>query len=236
MLPETVLLPGAQARIDLITEGWDEHAPLAHHREYRSVRGSYQGVPLGAVSTGIGMGSIESALQEIAVVGGRTVIKVGTTGALREDINCGDLIIPVAGVRCDSTSHWYAPPEFPAFAHPAVMQALVQAAESLGYVYHLGVVYSSSSWYVGQGRPVHNDFTQSRHANLLEDLKQLRVTNLDMETAGIMVIGHALGLRTACVEAVVGNRVTGDWGDDGGERRACEVATEAARILAATAR
>ncbi len=232
-LPGYVLIPGDPGRVDRIGQDWETYEELAFYREYKSARGTYQGVPVGAVSTGIGMGSAEIGLQELRVIGTHTVIKVGTTGALAPNIGCGDLIIPVAGMRRDGVSPMYAPLEFPAFAHPEVFLALIEACQRLGYTYHVGLVCSSGSFYLGQGRPVAGGYTQSwrEPETLIADLRALRVTNFDMESAGIMVLGHCLGMRAGSVVSVMANRTTNEWGDNGGERRACRVGSEAVKIL-----
>lgn len=232
-VPGYVLLPGDPGRVERIGHDWEEYQELAFYREYKSARGTYQGVPIAAVSTGIGMGSAEIGLQELRVIGTHTVIKVGTTGALAPSISCGDLIVPTAGMRRDGVSGLYAPPEFPAFAHPEVFLALIEACQRLGYRYHVGLVCSSGSFYLGQGRPVAGGYTQSSAdaETLIGDLQALRVTNFDMESAGVMVLSHCLGIRAGSVVSVMANRTTNEWGDNGGERRACHVGSEAVRIL-----
>jgi uridine phosphorylase len=227
-----VLIPGDPGRVDLIARLWDESEPLVFHREYKSARGRYHGTEIGSVSGGIGMGSTEIALQELAEIGVETVIKVGTTAALLPGIDRGDLIIPVAGMANDGTTRNYVPAEFPAFADPGVFAALVEACRRLGYRFHVGLVYSVGSFYLGQGRPVHGGFWRSGADSLIDDLRRMGVTNIEMEAAGVMVLGHLFRLRAGAVLAVVGNRATNEWGDQGGEERACRAACEAVSILA----
>ena len=148
-----VLLPGDPERVDLIAADWDESRRIANYREHRTFSGKVGGVALTCCSTGAGGGSTASALEELAVLGGDTYIRVGTTAALQPEIECGDIVISSGAMRHDGTSQYYVDPAYPAVAHYAVTAALVEAAERLGLRYHVGVSCSTASFYCGQGRP-----------------------------------------------------------------------------------
>ena len=64
-----VLLPGDPQRLDRIAECLEEVKELAYNREYRSLRGVYKGVPVMAVSTGIGGASAAIAVEELVRIG-----------------------------------------------------------------------------------------------------------------------------------------------------------------------
>jgi uridine phosphorylase len=230
-IPATVLMPGDPGRVQKMMASWDQGEELAFHREYRSARGEYKGVPIGAISSGIGAPSLEIATHEFATIGGQTVIRVGTCGALRAEIETGDLIVPVAAVRRDGTADRYLPLEHPAFADPEVFMALVEACERLGYRYHVGIVCSVGSFYVGQERPVTGGFWQSDVDGLIDDLRKAGVACLEMECSALFVLARLFGMRSGAVLGAVANRVTNAFGDNGAEGRAIDAANEAVAIL-----
>ena len=230
-IPQTVLMPGDPGRVLKMAATWEGGEELAFHREYRSARGIYKGVPIGAISSGVGAPSLEIATQEFAVIGGKTIIRVGTCGALRAEIEPGDLIVPVAAVRRDGTSDRYLPPEHPAFADPEVYLALIEACESLGYRYHLGVVCSVGSFYLGQERPVAGGFWQSGADGLIDDLRKAGVACLEMECSALFVLARLFGMRSGAVLGAVANRATNAFGDNGAEERTIAAANEAVVIL-----
>ncbi len=230
-IPSTVLMPGDPGRVLRMMATWDEAEELAFHREYRSARGVFKGVPIGAISSGIGAPSLEIAAHEFATIGGRTILRVGTCGALQAEIEPGDLIVPVAAVRRDGTSDRYLPLEHPAFADPEVHMALVEACEQLGYRYHVGVVCSVGSFYLGQERPVTGGFWQSGVDGLVDDLRAAGVACLEMECAALFVLARLFGMRSGAVLGAVANRVTNAFGDNGAEERAIRAANEAVTIL-----
>ncbi|MBS4208209.1 nucleoside phosphorylase [Bacillus sp. FJAT-50079] len=231
-VPGYVLLPGAPERTLKIAEQWDDHVEVANYREYKTVRGTYEGVPIAATSTGIGCPSAEIAIHELNTLGAHTCIRVGTTGCIVADFDLGDLIIPVAAVRKDGTSNLYVEPEFPAFANPEVVSALAEACERLGYKYGYGLVYTAGSFYLGQGRPLSEDgYWPSWADDIIPDLQASNVTNIDMDTAGQYVVGYLHNMRMGAVLSVISNRVLDRWGDNGGEEKACRAASEAVKIL-----
>jgi uridine phosphorylase len=231
-IPETVLMPGDPGRVLKMADTWDGGEELAFHREYRSARGTYKGVPIGAISSGVGAPSLEIATQEFATIGGRTIIRVGTCGALRAEIDPGDLIVPVAAVRRDGTADRYLSLEHPAFADPEVYMALIEACERLGYRYHLGIVCSVGSFYVGQERPVAGGFWQSAADGLIDDLRRAGVACLEMECSALFVLARLFGMRSGAVLGAVANRATNAFGDNGAEERSINAANEAVAILA----
>jgi uridine phosphorylase len=234
-LPRYVLLPGAPERTELLGKQWDEARVLANNREYRTVSGTYRGLPLAAVSTGIGAASSEICIHELHTIGVDTCIRVGSTGSIVPEFDLGDLIIVTAAVRRDGTSDLYIDPAYPAVADVSIVNALRQACESLGFRYGLGIAYTSSSFYIGQARPLgegDDTYWPSHADHLIRDLAHTGVTNFEMEAAGQFVIGGLHGMRMGAILSVMANRVTDRWGDNGGEERCCLAATEALKILA----
>lgn len=233
-VPPYVILPGSPERTMKIARDWTDVEEVAFYREYKTVRGKYEGMPIAATSTGIGGPSSEIAIHELQTLGVHTCIRVGTTGSIVADFDLGDLIIPVACYRKDGTSQLYAPPEFPALANPHVVQALSLACERLGFRYGYGLTYTTGSFYIGQGRPLSDDgesFWPSFADDIIPDLQQLKVTNIEMETSGQLVVGYLHGMRMGAILSVISNRVKDLWGDNGGEVKSCRAASEALKIL-----
>ena len=230
-MPRFVLLPGDPDRVSKIGETWDDYAVLARHREYHSITGRIGNTEIGAVSTGIGAPSAAIAVEELAAIGVDTMIRVGSTGALAEHIHCGDLIINSGAVRFDGTTPYYIMPEYPACAHFEIVAALIEACESLGFTYHVGVGASTSSFYTGQGRPGFEGYSPSWLDQLIPDLQMAKVLNLEMETASILTLASLFGLRAGSICTVFANRVTNTF-EVVGENRAIEAASKAVCILA----
>ena len=89
-----VLLPGEPERVDLVKKQWKNAVDLEFNREFRSAKGTYDGMDIACVSTGIGTTSAEICLHELKNIGAHTTVRIGTTGAISERFQPGDLIIP----------------------------------------------------------------------------------------------------------------------------------------------
>ncbi len=226
-----VLLPGDPGRADKIAKTWDEYKLIARHREYTTYTGKYKNVPISVTSTGIGGPSAAIAVEELLRVGADTFIRVGTTGALQPGIGLGDLIISTGAVRLDGTSKQYVMTEYPAVANYEIIMALVEAAETLGARYWLGITASTDSFYLGQGRPGYKDYIQSWAKTIVTDLQAAGILNFEMESSTIFTISNIYGARAGTICAVVANRVDNTFKPGAGIDTAIKVANEAVKIL-----
>jgi uridine phosphorylase len=226
-----VLLPGDPARADRIAKTWDEAKLIARHREFTTYTGKYRGTPISVTSTGIGGPSAAIAVEELLRVGADTFLRVGTTGSIQPGIQLGDLIITTAAVRLEGTSKQYVMTEYPASASYEIVLALIEAAESIGASYWLGITASTDSFYLGQGRPGYRDYMQSWAKTILGDLQAAGVVNFEMESATIFTMANLYGARAGTVCAVIANRVENTFKPGYGIDTAIKVANEAVKIL-----
>ena len=107
--------------------------------------------------------------------------------------------------------------------------SLVEAAEELGYRYHLGLNASTDSFYVGQARPGFHDYLPVFQKERFEELRNTRVTNYEMEPAALFVISSLYGLRSGVVSVVIADRITNRFSYEG-EDKAIAVANKAVQI------
>jgi uridine phosphorylase len=230
-LAKYLLVPGDPDRVPKIAKLWEEYREVSCHREFRSFTGKYKGVQVSAMSSGIGPAAVAILVNEAARVGVETFLRVGSTGALQEDIECGDLVISVGAVRLDGTSEHYVRIEYPAVAHYEVLLALVEAAENLGARYHVGMTATSSDFYAGQARQPFRRLEQSETENIVKMLRKANVLNFEMECATLFVLSSLFGLRAGAICAVYANRVTNEFKPGAGEESCIKVANEAVKIL-----
>ena len=226
-----VLLPGDPERVPVVADQWDEAEQVAHHREYRTMRGRRDGAAVACTSTGIGSPSTAIAVEELANVGADTFMRVGSCGAIQAEAAVGDLIITTGAVRQEGTSDEYVRPDYPASADGEVVTALVTACERLGFDYHVGVTCSTDAFYAGQGREGFDGFQAAGSEARTAELQKAGVLNYEMEAAALLTLASIYGLRAGAICSVFANRVTGEFRTEG-ESRAAEAASEAAAILA----
>ena len=201
------VVPGDPARAEPIAAGTDRAEFLASNREFTSWLGWVGETPIVACSTGIGGPSVSIAVEELAQLGVRTFIRLGTTGGIQPGIEPGDIIVTTGAVRLDGASLHFAPMEFPAVADYSVTNALVNAARALGIEPHVGITASSDTFYPGQERyDTYTGHVTRRFRGSLDEWRAMGVLNYEMESATLFTMCSAMGLRAGCVGGVLVNR------------------------------
>jgi uridine phosphorylase len=228
---QTVILPGDPQRVERISARWDSFQRTGMHRQFVTHTGVYKGVPISACSTGIGGPGTAIVVEELANVGARDFIRVGSCATLKKEIQIGDLIISTGAVRLDGTSKQYIRPEYPAVPSYEIVLALIEAAETLGVKYHLGISASTDSFYLGQSRPGFGGYEQEWSAGLIKELQKANVMNFEMEAATLFTLASIYGFRAGAVCAVYANRVADEFAVKG-EEAVIDCGNEAAKILA----
>jgi uridine phosphorylase len=203
------LLPGDPGRVPGLaqTDPLERARELANKREYRTWIAYLGRTPILVTSTGIGGPSASIAIDELAQLGVRTFLRVGTTGAIQADLDIGTVVITTGAVRLDGASTHYAPIEYPAVAHPDVVQAASAAAAELGVPFRTGVSASCDTFYPGQERyDSFSGYVPRRFQGITEEWRRLHVLNYEMESSTVLTLTAAMGLRGGCVAGVVVNR------------------------------
>ncbi len=219
----TVILVGDPARAEKVAAHFDAVELRRSNREYVTLTGSYRGAPLTVTATGIGCDNTEIAIVELCqCADAPTFIRVGSCGALVDDIALGDLVISTGAVRLESTSTAFVPEGYPAVAHHEVIAALVEATAMRGdRRVHVGLTATASGFYGAQGRSVAG--FASRHPDRPAQLGRLGVKNMEMEASALFTLASLQGLRAGAVCAVYADRSAGTFVDSD-RRHAAEAA------------
>ena len=230
------IVPGDPKRPEMIAEQLDDPVHLASNREFTSWLGFLDGTPIVVCSTGIGGPSTSIAVEELAQVGVRTFLRVGTTGAIQPDIGVTDVIVTQAAVRLDGASHHFVPAEFPAASSFECTRALVDAASASGLPFHVGITASSDTFYPGQERyDTVSGRVLPRWRGSAQEWQALGVLNYEMEAATLFTMCSANGWRAGCVAGVLVNRHQQETPNadtvETAERNAIDVVIAASRTL-----
>lgn len=201
------IVPGDPNRVEKIARLMDNPVHLASLREFTSWRGELDGKAVIVCSTGIGGPSTSIAVEELAQLGIRTFLRIGTTGAIQENINVGDVLVTTAAVRLDGASQHFAPLEYPAVADFTCTNALYDAAKEAGATVHVGVTASSDTFYPGQERYDTYTGRVMRHfRGSMKEWQDMGVMNYEMESATLLTMCSSQGLRAGMVAGVIVNR------------------------------
>ncbi|HRH71297.1 MAG TPA: nucleoside phosphorylase [Flavobacteriales bacterium] len=246
-LGDVVLVVGDQGRVELISRHFSRIEHKVQNREFVGHSGEYNGVRITALSTGIGTDNIDIVVNELdALVNidlqtrapkektrSLKIIRLGTCGALQEDIPVDTRIVSAYGVGLDNVLHYYAYENTD--AEIRLLNALLQQTEwpdnlpvpyvaggdkdlvqMLGHGNVVGITFTSGGFYAPQGRQLRGvpsvDGLNERFTSFEHD--GLRGTNFEMETSALYGLGGLLGHRTATVCTVVANRLRKEYSKD----------------------
>jgi len=198
------ILPGDPGRVFKIASFLENPRKIGENREYVSYLGELNGEKVLVISTGMGGPSTAICVEELALIGVNHLIRVGTCGGMQLDISAGDIIIAQAAIRQEGTSKEYVPIEYPAVADIDLTLALRDAACSLGYKNHIGVVQCKDSFY-GQHEPERMPVS-SELVNKWDAWIKAGALGSEMETASLFIVCSVLRLKAAAVLSVVWNQ------------------------------
>jgi DeoD family purine-nucleoside phosphorylase len=186
-LAERVLLPGDPGRALLLAQVLLEQPKMFNHNRglWGYTGAAADGEPLTIQSTGMGGPSAAIVIEELARLGARRIVRVGTCGALVEGIALGDALLAEASIAADGTSRALGAGERVA-ADPALTDALEGAARAGGGgAVQRGAILTTDLFYARDGA----------HARPVAD----GALAIEMEAATLFQLGVLRGLRAGCV-------------------------------------
>ena len=181
------IMPGDPARLDRIAPFLEDVKELGFNREYRCLIGTYKGVKILAISTGMGGASTAIAIEELKNIGIEAMIRIGSCGTVQPFINVGDLVLVNASVRDDGASQTYVNLKYPAVPDTFLFNYCIEAAIENKFPYHIGLARSHDSFYIDNENEI-NDFWAKRG-----------VLGSDMETSTLYTVGRLRGIKTASI-------------------------------------
>ncbi len=154
---------------------------------FQARRGRYHGVDVTILKTPIGAPATAIALEELSRLGARIFVKVDTAFGLQRRLRIGSLIVPIAAVRAESVSKYYAPPEFPAIPSHRFLQVLDKV-----------VIRGGEG---GEPQPVVVMSTDTYYISMREDYERWArlVAAVDMDTAALYTIARVKGLHAGAL-------------------------------------
>ena len=158
-----------------------------------------------------------------------TFYRIGTSGTLRDDIPVDSHLISAGAIDMGNLSDYYgytsdglaktiessiSKIDKRLELKSVIMadQSLVQSMSQVESSYIKGITITAPGFYAPQRRALRLKTTMPDFA-LLHNLnwEGLKITNLEMETAGIYLLSHLLDHRALSFNAILANRITGEF-------------------------
>lgn len=216
-----VFCPGDHARAKRIADHMDDARLVTDSRGYVVYSGTYNGVFMTSIGTGMGGPTVAIALEELAHMGADTFIRVGSCGVFQEGQGPGDVVVASGTLRRGGTANAYLPPNFPAVPTFSVLRTIVETAEEMDVPVTVGVGSAGDAFYAPR-----------RDDALAADLVQAGLVSVEMESDTLFIVGAYRGWRTGALYTSDGapGIIKPDWGEEAyreGEQRMIKIALEA---------
>ena len=197
---KTVLMPGDPLRSKFIAESFLESPRLVNNvRGVQGYTGTYRGVPVSVMASGMGMPSIGIYSYELFnFFGVENIIRVGSAGGLADNVQLRDVIIGM-GACTNSTyqSQYRLSGNFAPIADYTLLSHAVAEAQALGVRYQVGNLLSSDIFY-------------NADPNANTPWYKMGVLGVEMEAAALYMNAAAAGKRALAICTVSDHILRGE--------------------------
>lgn len=243
LLPEdisdTIIVVGDQHRVETISAHFSKIECKKSNREFVTHTGIYNNKRITALSTGIGTDNIDIVINELDALANidlktRTIkekktslniIRLGTSGALQEDIAVDSFVASEYGMGLDGLLNFY---DVKGIFHDDISEAFMQHTQwsnKLPYPYIVkaselllqkvagdlkkGISATAPGFYGPQGRVLRINLIDKQINDKIESFryKENCITNFEMETSALYGLSSALGHQSLTICAIIANRV-----------------------------
>ena len=159
---KTVLMPGDPLRSKFIAENFLNDATLINNvRGIQGYTGFYKGKKVSVMASGMGMPSISIYSYELFnFFGVENIIRVGSAGAIADNVNIGDIIIGMgASTNSNYIQNFKFPGSFSPLASYPLMKEAINQCNIANVKYHVGNIFSSDIFYA-EDENVNNKFAE----------------------------------------------------------------------------
>ncbi|WP_058234691.1 purine-nucleoside phosphorylase [Devriesea agamarum] len=197
-IAETILLPGDPLRAKFIAETYlDNPRCFNEVRNMLGYTGTYKGREVSVMGSGMGIPSISLYSYElIHMFGVKNLIRVGSCGAMQENLNLYDVVI-AQGACTDSNylAQFNLPGTFAPLSSYTLLEQAKRAADAKNAPVHVGNVLSSDVFY-------------GADADAWKRWASMGVLAVEMESAGLFANAAAAGVQALGIFTVSDNLVT----------------------------
>ena len=149
-IAETVIMAGDPLRVKFMAEKFlDNPVQFNNVRGMLGYTGTYNGKRVSVMGHGMGMPSLGIYTYELYhFYDVQTIIRVGSAGAILDDLKLGDLAIAMGACTDSNYARQYElPGTFAPIADFGLLRSAVEECERRGYAYKVGNVMSSDTFY-----------------------------------------------------------------------------------------
>ena len=197
-IAETVLLPGDPLRAKWAANTFLDDAKCVNQvRGMLGYTGLWRGNPVTIQGSGMGMPSLSIYANElIRDYNAQTLIRIGSTGSMQENVKVRDVVLAQAAATAGSPSRTiFKDFNYSPVADFDLLHKAFHAAEAKGTPTHVGSIYSSDTFY-------------DERSDLTEQMMRHGVLAVEMEAAELYTLAARYGRRALAILTVSDHLIT----------------------------
>jgi len=197
---KTVLMPGDPLRAKYIADNYLDNAKcVTRVRNILGYTGTYKGKPVSVMGSGMGIPSISIYATELyKEYGVESIIRIGSCGAVRDDVKIRDVIIGMAASTDSNVNRQrFNNCDFAACADFSLLQKVVNTAEKNNKPVRVGNIFTADLFYTPQ-------------PEMFAIMEKHGILAVEMETAGLYGVAAELGKKALAVFTVSDHIKTGE--------------------------
>lgn len=193
------IVPGPKDRLEVLVKKLDSPVRNFSFMEYTMYTGTYSGIKITAINGGRFSADTAITTEVICNAKIENIIRIGTCGALDENIKIGDLVVVDNVIRGDGVTPYYVDKDFQTVAYRKIADILYEVAKNMGVNIHRGAAWTT-------------DALLRETREMVEQKRQEGAIAVDMVSSSLLTIAQVYKVKAAAILAVSDNVITGEMG------------------------
>ncbi|MFC1593895.1 hypothetical protein ACFL38_01045 [Candidatus Omnitrophota bacterium] len=194
-----VVVPGTPDRLQAAMKKLENPVKNFSFMEHLMYTGDVDGIRVTALNGGMFSANTAITTEILCNVQAQNIIRLGSCGALREDIKVGDLIVVTECMRGDGVTPYYVDEEFKTASDVQITDALEKAGEKVGAKIHKGKAWTT-------------DALLKETKEVVDKKEAEGAIAVDMVSSAFLTIAQTYKVKAGAILAVSDNLITGEMG------------------------
>jgi len=193
------IVPGPKDRLDVLMKKLENSVRNFSFMEYTMYTGTYEGIKVTGINGGRFSTDTSITTEVICNAGIQNIIRIGTCGALDENIKVGDLFVVDEVIRGDGVTPYYVDKNFKTVSDKKLSDLLFSIGKDMGLNIHRGKAWTT-------------DALLRETREIVEAKRKEGATAVDMVSSTLLTIAQTYNIKAGSILAVSDNVVTGEMG------------------------
>ncbi len=193
------IVPGPRDRLDVLMKKIENPVRNFSFMEYTMYTGTFQGIKVTAINGGRFSTDTSITTEVMCNAKIENIIRIGTCGALDENIKVGDLVVVDQVIRGDGVTPYYVDKDFKTVADKKITDTLCEVAKGMGINVHRGTTWTT-------------DALLRETREIVEAKRKEGAMAVDMVSSTLLTIAQTYNIKAGSILAVSDNVITGEMG------------------------